>query len=237
MTVNETPAVTASASSTTVCLGEEVTLTGGGAATYTWDNSVVDGEAFSPTATATYTVTGVHANGCENTATVTVEVIEIPKPTITVISDNITSVELRSSSETGNQWYENGEPLEEALDQTYTTYYAGIFTVEVTINGCSVLSDPFTVDYILGNINELNEDNSLLKIYPNPTSDYVEIEVDNALQIKSVLLYDNTGRLIKSINRPLNSRISINDLPQKNYIMLVLFDDGKSQSRKIVIKN
>ena len=180
---------------------------------------------------------GVDANGCENTANITVEVIEIPKPTITVKSDNTTSVELMSSSEIGNQWYENGEPLEEALDQTYTTYYAGIYTVEVTINGCSVLSDPFTIDIILGNINELNEDHSLLKIYPNPTNDYVEIEVDNAIQIKSVLLYDNAGRLIKSMKRPLNSRINLNDLPQNNYIIYVLFDDGKNQSRKIVIKN
>ena len=32
--------------------------------TYLWDNNVSDGVAFSPTATATYTVTGIDANGC-----------------------------------------------------------------------------------------------------------------------------------------------------------------------------
>ncbi|MEY8861382.1 hypothetical protein, partial [Tenacibaculum singaporense] len=81
ITVNPLPTVTANASATTVCAGESVTLTGGGADSYVWDNGVSDGVSFVPTATTTYTVTGTDANGCENTAQVTITVN--PLPTVT----------------------------------------------------------------------------------------------------------------------------------------------------------
>jgi len=76
ITVNAAPTVTASASpSTTLCSGDQVTLTGGGATTYSWDNGVSDGMAFSPPdGSTTYTVTGTDANGCTNTASVTINV-------------------------------------------------------------------------------------------------------------------------------------------------------------------
>ncbi|MEY8861203.1 hypothetical protein AB9K23_05795, partial [Tenacibaculum singaporense] len=44
--VNPLPTVTANASATTVCAGESVTLTGGGADSYVWDNGVSDGVSF-----------------------------------------------------------------------------------------------------------------------------------------------------------------------------------------------
>jgi uncharacterized protein YjdB len=73
ITINAAPTVTANVTSTPICLGTTVTLTGGGATTYTWDNGVTDGVAFAPTATTTYTVTGTTA-GCSNTASVLVTV-------------------------------------------------------------------------------------------------------------------------------------------------------------------
>ena len=46
------------------CAGDSVTLTGSGAATYIWSNGVLDGIAFIPSNSMTYTVTGTGANGC-----------------------------------------------------------------------------------------------------------------------------------------------------------------------------
>lgn len=52
----------------TVCKGENVTLTASGAQTYSWNNGVADGVAFSPSiGTTTYTVTGTDGNGCTDT--------------------------------------------------------------------------------------------------------------------------------------------------------------------------
>ncbi|MGZ3862039.1 MAG: T9SS type A sorting domain-containing protein [Bacteroidia bacterium] len=68
------PNVTANTSLDTVCTGGNVTLTGGGAVTYTWSGGAVNGTPFSPGTTANYTVTGTDANNCVNSDTVTVVV-------------------------------------------------------------------------------------------------------------------------------------------------------------------
>jgi uncharacterized protein (TIGR02145 family) len=75
ITVYPLPAVTANATSTAVCTGSSVTLTGSGAVSYVWNNGVFNGVPFVPASTNTYTVTGTDANGCSNTAQVTVSVI------------------------------------------------------------------------------------------------------------------------------------------------------------------
>ena len=74
VSVNPLPTVTANSTASLICTGNSVTLTGGGASTYTWSGSVSDGVAFSPTVTNTYTVTGTDANGCMNAASVSVTV-------------------------------------------------------------------------------------------------------------------------------------------------------------------
>jgi gliding motility-associated-like protein len=77
VTVNTLPNVNAGLDQE-ICSGESVTLNGSGASTYVWTSSVVDGIAFSPTATQTYTVTGTDVNGCQDTDQVTVTVNQNP---------------------------------------------------------------------------------------------------------------------------------------------------------------
>ena len=73
ITVHALPTVTANASpGITICAGDPLVLSGGGASSYVWDNSVIDGVSFTPASTQTYTVTGTDIFGCENTASVTV---------------------------------------------------------------------------------------------------------------------------------------------------------------------
>lgn len=97
VTVNTPPTVIANASVAAVCDGDQVTFTGGGASTYVWDNSVSDGVAYTPTGSATYSVTGTDANNCTDTSSVSVIVNLLPNvaanvtPNDTVCSgDNIT---------------------------------------------------------------------------------------------------------------------------------------------------
>ena len=78
--LNALPTVSAG-SNQTICPGASVTLSGSGAASYSWNNSVSNGVAFTPTATTTYTVTGTNANGCSNTAQTTVTINPIPTVT------------------------------------------------------------------------------------------------------------------------------------------------------------
>ena len=94
ITVNALPIVSASSSPSSVCAGNSVTLTGGGANTYAWSGGVTNAVSFIPTSTLTYTVTGTASNGCTNTATITVTVH--PLPQVVVVSASL-SVCLGSS--------------------------------------------------------------------------------------------------------------------------------------------
>jgi hypothetical protein len=79
VTVNTLPTVNASADRASMCIGESVTLTGGGAVSYQWLSSAQfkllgNPIVVSPTSSGTYTLTGADANGCESTAIVAIGV-------------------------------------------------------------------------------------------------------------------------------------------------------------------
>jgi gliding motility-associated-like protein len=77
VTVNPLPTTNAGVDQT-VCAGTPVTLTATGASTYSWNNGVSQGVAFTPTATTTYTVTGTTTAGCTTQDQVVVTVNALP---------------------------------------------------------------------------------------------------------------------------------------------------------------
>jgi gliding motility-associated-like protein len=85
ITVNAAPSLSVSATPTVLCVAGSVTLTGSGAATYTWSplgvttSTAVD----SPSITTTYTLTGTDLIGCSSNQTIT---ISVGNPTITIVS-------------------------------------------------------------------------------------------------------------------------------------------------------
>jgi gliding motility-associated-like protein len=131
--VNALPDVTASVDFETICLGDDVTFTGGGADTYVWDVGVTDGVPFTPAAlgTVTYTVTGTDATtGCENTASVDVTVNDNPVVTATATPDEICIGESVTFTGGGADTYvwDGG-----VVDGTpFTPDAAGTFTFNVT---------------------------------------------------------------------------------------------------------
>jgi hypothetical protein len=75
--LNGPPALAITAGTTNICLGKTVTLTASGAVSYTWTGGISNGVPFTPTATATYSVTGT--NSCGNTkASITITVTPVP---------------------------------------------------------------------------------------------------------------------------------------------------------------
>jgi subtilisin-like proprotein convertase family protein len=84
LTVNQVPTVTANASATNVCAGTNITMTGGGATSYSWSGGVTNGQAFAASTSLTsFSVTGTDANGCTGTASRNITVTALPSPTIT----------------------------------------------------------------------------------------------------------------------------------------------------------
>jgi subtilisin-like proprotein convertase family protein len=124
VTVNPLPIVNAGVDQT-VCIGTSVTLNGAGANTYTWNNGVTNGVAFTPSITNTYTVTGTDGNGCINTDQVIVTVNALPNvnagPDLTTCAGG--SVTLSGSGATSYSWNNgvvNGVAFIPAATNTYT---------------------------------------------------------------------------------------------------------------------
>ncbi|MFH2144123.1 MAG: PKD domain-containing protein, partial [Bacteroidota bacterium] len=146
VTVNALPTVDAGVDQVT-CDGSPVTLSGSGADSYTWDNSVLDGIPFIPAVgTITYTVTGT-TNGCSNTDQVEVTVYELP--TVDAGVDQVvcdgTSVTLSGDGADSYTW-DNG-----VLDGISFTPAVGTltYTVTGTTNGCS------NTDQVIVTVNEI----------------------------------------------------------------------------------
>ncbi len=135
VTVNPLPTVNAGTNQT-VCAGTAVTLAATGAATYSWNNGVTQGVAFTPTATQTYTVTGTSAAGCTNTSTVTVTVNPIPVvnagPDVSICTGGSTT--LTATGATAYSWSSGGQTTASiTVSPASTTTY----TVTGTSLGCT----------------------------------------------------------------------------------------------------
>lgn len=78
VTVNSVPSINISGPSV-ICNGNSVSLTANGGNTYLWSNASISNPiVVSPTNTTSYSVTGTSANGCSNTASVTINVSQTP---------------------------------------------------------------------------------------------------------------------------------------------------------------
>lgn len=191
VTVNQLPNVVANATSTTVCGGSAVTLSGSGASSYIWDNGVTNGIAINPTATATYTVTGTDVNNCQNTDQITVNVDNIDNTTST-LGATITANEVGATY----QWIDcnNGNAnISGEVAQSYTATVTGSYAVIVTKGSC--IETSACENIIITGIETQVLDNSM-NIYPNPTNGIFTVEMSNAININDLLIYDNLGRRV-----------------------------------------
>jgi gliding motility-associated-like protein len=150
ITVNALPAVNAGPDQS-VCAGAQVTLSGTGASSYSWNNGVSNGMAFSPSSTQTYTVTGTGTGGCQNTDQVTVTVNALPS--VSAGSDQAvcagSPVTLSGSGAASYAWnggVSNGVAFIPSATQSYTVTGTsaagcqGTDQVVVTVNAAPVVN-------------------------------------------------------------------------------------------------
>lgn len=133
------PTIGLTATNLTVCLGNSVTLTASGAATYTWTGAGTSGsgstQVVTPTSNTTYTVTGVGANGCAgNTATITITVVPTIESTIQDIQFCAGDSGILDAGAGNNYTYQwsTGETT-----QTITVTEQGIYNVTISNGACS----------------------------------------------------------------------------------------------------
>ena len=135
---------------TTFCQGGSVTLQASSGTGIQWYNSAVaisgaNSITYVATASGSYTCT-LSGSGCPSAASDPIVVTvnsTVATPTVMVGGPTALcpggSVNLTSSSATGNQWYAGGNLINGATNQVYTATAAGNYTVIVSASGCSSL--------------------------------------------------------------------------------------------------
>lgn len=191
ITVHALPTVAANVSDATVCPGQNITFTGSGAATYAWNNGVTNGTVVSPTAAGTYTVIGTDANGCKDTATVSITMNTVPAVSLgndVTICQSQAPVTLNAGSHTSYNWSTG------LMTQAISVSSTGTYSVTVTnAQGCTGTDAiQVTVEPCLG-VDELALN---VNIFPNPTQGTVQVTFGTALSNAHIQLADLQGKIV-----------------------------------------
>jgi hypothetical protein len=159
------------------------------------------------------------------------------KPTISAAFESGQSI-LVSRSETGNQWYINGQPIPNTNNDTLFIEESGIYAVQVETDQCiSEFSDDFYIQYTGLTSNKLG--NAI--VFPNPSEGRITFilpeEVQGSLLKLSVL--DLSGRYILSfVDIPQNmgkASIDLSYLEPGLYTYLLLNTEGEHLLRGQII--
>lgn len=224
-----------SATATAICFGDTVTLTVNGvlgnATDWEWTTGTCDGNVIGtgtslqvmPTTNTTYYVKA--ANGCllNTCESISVDVTHLD-PVVQHQPNNGTYILSTTGTFATYQWYRNGIAIAGATNATYETNVLAIYSVEVTGGDCTVMS----ADYNLAenvSVRSAEEFQRQLKVFPNPATDHLNIEVPENVTIQFISVH---GKIVKEGALTTGSNnIDISALPSSVY--MVHFVDRNGQ--------
>ncbi len=241
VTDNALPNVSVSATATTVCEGDEITLSGVGANTYVWDNGVVNGAPFTPTST-TYSVIGTDVNGCTNTASQAITVN--PLPTVGLTS-TLTGTFCGGQDATltgtpsGGTFSQVSGPAAALSGNIFNAPTQGAWTIEYSFtdaNGCENSETiDFTIDCMVG-LDLISADGKM-NVYPNPNNGIFTIKSD-VYSGGTLELYNVAGQLVhtQTIDDLSEKVVEIKDLTPGVYTMTIKAGDQLFSGKINIVK-
>ena len=223
--------LTASASSSAICIGDSVTLFGSGATTYTWSNGVTNGLAFNPVETTSYSLIGSDSNGCQDTTSISISVFPLPDVTANSSAAIVClgqSVTLSGSGAASYSW-SNSVVNAESFVPTITTTY---FITGTDLNNCSNTDSIIITIELCNGISDINE--NLFLVYPNPSDDFVTIQIISNLLNSNYRISNNEGKIM--LNGSLNlidTKIDLSGL--KPGVYLFCFGEDFYEKIKLLV--
>lgn len=240
ITVNEIPTITVTADETEVCTGEEVTLTAtASAGTISWDNGVNNGTPFTPTATTTYTVTA-NDNGCEATEQITITVNELPN--VSIDNGDLLACVYHNPIEltgipaggtfSGTGVTNNSFDPDAAGEGTHTITYTyedadgceNSATIQIEVDGCVGIST--------------NELNNQVVLYPNPSTNYIDVALLGNHEMASVVVISLEGKVVNTPTKTVDNqttRIDVSSLSVGTYLVQISTNNG-TITKKIMVQ-
>ncbi len=173
------PNVTIASDRMVICAGESVTLNAGGAANYQWgtggatpSNSLV----VSPSATTTYSVTGIGSNGCTTLKTIEIQVVPAIVSSISnaqVCNGDVITLDAGSGPNYTYLWDDNSTGATRAINAV------GSYTVTINNGVCSKQFTAVVAQAALPEITEVNyQPNSLTILANSPSNGMLEYSID-----------------------------------------------------------
>ncbi len=187
--------------------------------------SMLDGVDFVEAGRLTSHVLYNEAKVCASPA-VSVDAMIVPTVSISAMGALLTTI-----AGTSYQWYFDGSIIPGATDQSYLANETGDFSVEVSFaNGCVGVSNPFPMSFV--SLTDLSE--VVLRIYPNPASHVLNIEIGNSLDgALKIEILDAAGRLVdqQKVSNVGTTSIDISTLETGMYQLIISSDTGRAMVR------
>ena len=245
--INETPKVTVTASSNTICSGEVVKFTATDSAALSnklhqwYKNGLKVG-----TDSVNYTVllapgdkvmcilkaSGSCVTKIADTSSVTVTVNPMPtKPVITRIQDT-----LKSSVSPSYQWYLNNALISGETNRTLHVTQNGSYKVTAELVGCKATSDTFGFYFVA--VHEVIG-SDFISVHPNPTNRLIYIDADFASNEETeITVTDISGKELLHYTKEKstslkNEAINLDELNQGVYLIHVRHGGSSSVSKVI----
>lgn len=164
------------------------------------DASICAGErflfgGFELTQSGTYTDSLQNQYGCDSLVILNLRVVDLEAAIIEFEGNLITPLITGASY----QWIDCStlQPIPGANLLSFTPTSTGSYAVIVSLNGCSVTSDCKSV--VVVSNSEIQLDEFTVKIFPNPASDHLTIDINTDLpSAADVILFDLLGRSVLS---------------------------------------
>lgn len=212
-----------SANSTTICAGQNTTLTASGATSYSWNPGNLTGTSVqvNPVVTTVYSITAT--NGLctygKSQATVTVK----PAPLVSIAGNTLVcrgkSVSLTASGAQSYSWNQGGT----LPTITVTPITTSSYTVNGTnANGCNANAViTVSVSECLGLIDGLQDMD--ISVFPNPFTDKINMVNTGNVSIESVIITDVLGKVVYNAHELLKSEklFQLPSLPSGLYFLKI----------------
>jgi hypothetical protein len=164
------------------------TLPAGATGTSTTNSITVN---YSPIAiSGSITVKGSNPFGSGVPSSLQVTVKPMPPTPFITVNGEI----LHSDATNGNQWYDVSGMINGATSQDYTATSNNDYYVIVTAAGCK--SDTSNILNVLITGVEVKESNREIKVYPNPVSDELTIEMPGNINITNFEIFNSLGQVV-----------------------------------------
>jgi hypothetical protein len=224
VTTNSSITATATASGvTTFCQGGSVTLNASGGTNYTWSNNT-NGSSLLVTQSGSYYVIASSGTCVDTSSVINVTVNPLPAVTLTLPQDSFCTNQpsasvLSGGSPAGGVW--SGPGVSGNLF-TPATAGPGLHTIVYTYtdsNSCSNTATEVVFVDVCNSVAEIAGGN--FSVYPNPAHDFITVNIGNASEVKTINVYDLSGRILisEAVNNRTQVQLSLNGISSGVYVI------------------